>query len=340
MAEQRILDKVSALLERANHKDANPNERDECLRLADKMMGKYSIEQAMLDAHRQRNGQAASEPTTEEMSFVRSDDEFYPVLMQVITTLMTLCSVRVVLTLGNQMKVVGFPDDIEYFRMMWTGSFLVFSNKLNPRWDNDYTLAANIRRMKESGVKWPVIWDLAKSNGWLGWRLPGKVDVMTPVVGMYALPFGGENKDEAGRLPVEVGRCPKDGGYFKRLYEKQCELDGVQPSNHTQRHTAYRESYAYGFLREIQGRTRELMTLRQQQIHDVGGAQVALRSRMSLVDALYELLFGNRLVTVRPDGRKHEEEAAGNAAGHAAGREVDMLGGRNRMGGRRMEIER
>lgn len=339
MPEDKILDRVSHLLERANHKDANPNERDACLKKADELMMRHQISQAMLAGR--TAGQRASEPIVASMVFVHDDDEFFPELTRVISVFARLCKVRpIVMMSRSEIRVVGFPDDIEYFRMLWTGAFMVFSNKLSPRWDNSQTLAWNIRAQKEAGVKWPVIWDLAKSNGWSGYRAPGKVDVYAPVIGLYSsenFKAGEVAHDITNKLPISVGRCPKDGGYFKRLYEKQCELDGVPATNHTQRNAAYRASYAIGFLNEIQDRVLEMENIRGQYVAKTGGAEVALRDHGQIVSEFFRNLFPNSESISTPI--RHGTEEAGVAAGHLAGKNVDLLGGRNRMGGTKRELE-
>lgn len=347
MAEEKILDRVAKLLERANHKNTGAPERDACLKKADMLMMQHQIDEAMLATR--RVGAQRSEPIVGEAVFVRKDDEFYEVLTKVVSVFMNLCKVKVLVSTGyekdangsysyplvekNALKICGFPDDVEYFRMLWTGAFLVFSGKLSPRWDNSQTLAWNIRAQKESGTKWGVIYDLALANGWSGYRRVGKVPVDTPVIDPH-LPSTPEQEKVAGAFYdslLPVGRCPKDGGYFKKLYELQCKLVGVEPTNHTQRNAAYRESYAYGFLAEIQQRAIEMRRIREQHVASTGGAAVALRDRSMIVLDFFSEMFPNNEI-IKTSGPRHGTEEAGSAAGHLAGKNVDMLGGRNRMG--------
>lgn len=348
MAEEKILDRVAKLLERANHKDANPNERDSCLKKADALMAQHQIDAAMLDA-RNIGKSAPSAPVMGEAVFVNREDEFFGVLAKVAGAFLGLCKIKGIVQSGYKrddaglfvyendmlvmqttLKLCGFADDVEYFRMLWTGAFLVFSSKLYPRWDNAHTLARNIRTQKEAGTKWGSIYDLAKANGWSGYRRPGKVSVDEPSWGPY-----GSELNALGA--IEVGRCPADKGYFKKLYELQCKLDVVEATNHTQRNAAYRESYAYGFLAEIQTRIMEMQRIRNQNVARTGGAEVALRDRSQIVLEEFRKMFpSSESIQVY---RQHGTEDAGSAAGHVAGKNVDLLGGRNRMGGEKRALE-
>lgn len=365
MAEEKILDRVAKLLERANHKNTDAPERDACLKKADSLMMQHQIDEAMLSA-RTAGRSAPAEPIVAEAVFVNKEDEFYGVLAHVISVFMGLCKVRVIVSESydrdaegdliwsegglirkNTLKICGFPDDVEYFRMLWTSAFLVFSSKLSPRWDNAHTLAWNIRVQKESGVKWGSIYDLAKANGWSGYRRAGKVPVDTPVVDAALQDVAGEQErgsmdlTDTFQMPPSwlqrVARCPADKGYFKKLYELQCRHDGIEATNHTQRNAAYRESYAYGFLAEIRDRVGEMHRIREQHVASVGGAQIALRDRDSIVKDFFRNMFP--MTEGIQSNRRHDVEGAGSAAGHIAGKNVDLLGGRNRMGGDKKALE-
>lgn len=359
MAEEKILDRVAKLLERANHKNTGAPERDACLKKADALMMQHQIDEAMLSA-RTAGRSAPAEPIIADATFVSKEDEFFGVLGKIASTFAGLCKVRIIITTkyekdendrivfldsGPQiltgLKICGFPDDASYFQMLWTSAFLVFSDKLNPRWNNSETLAWNIRQQKESGVKWGSIYDLAKANGWSGWRRAGRVPVDTPVIDVEL----DKTRAEVGRLNHDippswtqyVSRCPADKGYFKKLYELQCRHDDVEATNHTQRNEAYRESYAYGFLAEIQQRVVEMDRIRRTAVANTGGAQLALRDRSLIVLDFFNNMFpSTEYVKHAP---RHGVEDAGSAAGHVAGRNVDLLGGRNRMGGDKRALE-
>lgn len=359
MAEEKILDRVAKLLERANHKNTDAPERDTCLKMADKLMMQHQIDEAMLAA-RSIGKEVRRNPIVADAVFVSSKDEFFSVLAKVSSAFSRLCKVRVIVSQAyardennrlvfdndseivqqNTLKICGFSDDVEYFRMLWTGAFLVFSSKLSPRWDNSETLAWNIRQQKESGVKWGSIYDIAKANGWSGYRRAGKVPVDTPVVDLELDDFSERSKewDIPPAWSHPVARCPADKGYFKKLYGLQCELDGVPATNHTQRNAAYRESYAWGFLAEIEQRCIEMRRVREQHVASTGGAEIALRDGLLIVSDFFNNMFPNQ-ESLNTSGPRHGTETAGSAAGHLAGRNVDLLGGRNRMGGDKKALE-
>lgn len=82
-----------------------------------------------------------------------------------------------------------------------------------------------------------------------------------------------------------------DGGKLKRAYRREAARLGVEAKPHTQRHNAYRRSYAEAFVARISARTYRQQETRNQDVSATPGAAVALRDRSAFVDDLLYQLF-------------------------------------------------
>lgn len=148
--------------------------------------------------------------------------------------------------------IIGFPTDIEYARLLWTSTYLAFVSKLDPSWDAIQTPEENIKILKESGRKWPEIARQANAHGF---------------------------------------ECTATDGRLKAAYRRQCKLEGVEPTSHTQRHAAYRAAYAEGFQRTIRYRLRTQRQAAAQQEAGTPGSALALRDRSADVLEAYYAMF-------------------------------------------------
>jgi hypothetical protein len=106
-----------------------------------------------------------------------------------------------------------------------------------------------------------------------------------------------------------------DGGRLKRAYRRECARLGEQPIPHTQRHAAYRLSYAAGFVARIVERTYRQEETRNATVSATPGAEVALRDRAAYVDdLLYQLFPALRPMTKEELERYNAAQAQRSAA--------------------------
>ncbi len=310
MAQERVLDKVQGLLDLANGAGTTDEERDLALTRANEMMVKHAIEQSVLDAHRTARGEKLDRnPETVVVPFIPVGQEFDTILYDCVAHLALLARVIPVRLLSRDdetmLSLSGFPDDIEYFQMLWLSTYLQFSNKLFPKWDTAKDLDENVKFLKDAGFKWKEIW----------------------IIGNNALHPGSQLLSPRGK---PIGCPPNDNHELIRAYRRQCELEGVQPENHTQRHAAYRESYALGFKVRLSQRIAEMRFAASQEAGKTTGAEVALvdssRRVVDLVDSLYPNM--RQAKDYKP---RYGTEEKGSRAGHAAADETDLSGGRNRL---------
>jgi len=276
------------------------------------MMVKHAIEQSVLDAHRTARGEKLDRnPETVVVPFIPVGQEFDLILYDCVAQLGLLARVIPVRLLSRDddtsLSLSGFPDDIEYFQMLWLSTYLQFSNKLFPKWDTEKSLDENVKFLKDAGFKWKEIW----------------------LIGNNALYSTGSQLVSPKGKPI--GRPPNDNHELIRAYRRQCEREGVLPENHTQRHGAYRESYALGFQVRLAQRITELRLYAEVEAGKTTGAEVALVDSSRRVADLVNSLYPNMK---HAEGYKprYGTEEKGSRAGHAAANETDLSGGRNKLG--------
>lgn len=158
--EERILERVRKLLDRANHPGTPEPERDACIAKADGLMFKHAIDQAMLDAN------AKSDMRTPVSVTFRaySESEFKYKFQTMMSNLATTVRCRVALKWNGDVIVVGMADDVEFYEMVWTTIYLSFTSKINPKWNDDLSFDHNVYNFKKAGYKWPEICSKARAN--------------------------------------------------------------------------------------------------------------------------------------------------------------------------------
>ena len=113
--------------------------------------------------------------------------------------------------------------------MLWPIVYRELAGNLFPKWSSSRTFEENVYVHVKGGYKWRVIADVANQHG---------CEVPWP-----------------------------DGGRLKRAYHKECKARGEEPTAHTQRHGAFRASYATAFQSEI---SRRLYDMRQRSAENRG----------------------------------------------------------------------
>lgn len=246
--EERILEKVRKMYERANHPNTPEAERETAMRMADAMMLKHAIDQALLDSNAKGDNRT---PTTLRFRAF-SEYEFTYKFQTMLSELAKTVRCRAACSFRGDVTIVGMPDDAEFFEMVWTSIYMSFVSKINPKWNNDLSFDHNVYNFKKAGYKWPAIKDVARNNNhWVEWP---------------------------------------DGGALIRAYKRHAKMVGDDVVVKTQRHAAYRESFAEGFVQEVCAKL-EQMREDQSETFKSGapGTELALLGVKERVDeAFYE----------------------------------------------------
>ena len=246
-----------------------------------------------------------SVPTHEIIDWVSEYDEFREEHKYMVGPLANLAGIRLVYD-GSRLWVIGYPNDIQYFRMLWVSTHLTFSGKLNPEWQRGATPGTNIRAFVESGYKWDYIWRKARQIG---------------------QPFTNKNGE-----PVPCP--PNDNGWMKRQLAAAYRATGEEQPKLTHAVKNYRKSYAGAFAETIRDRAYALLFARQEREREAGsGVGLVLRSDANALLDYFNQLFppGALSSGSRPQiGGNHQGAAQ---AGRSAAASVDFSGGQGGVGG-------
>jgi hypothetical protein len=315
MADDKIIDRVQKLIDKANGTD-NDHERQTYLAKAADLMAAHRIEEAVLRA-RQATG-TASQPQNvvmdTKLDWVKINDEFFPVHQQIVAVLGRLTGTRMVYLLSGKIHIVGYRDDIEFFRMLWLSAHLTFSSKMFPEWRSDRCDGDNIRALAEAGYKWQTIWEMARDAGHPMMRKDRESGEMVPV-------------------PPPLPAKPGDGGYMKRQMAASYKRDGIEKPKLTHQVQDYRNSYAIGFCETFTDRVWDMVFAREAAERQAsGGAQIVLAKDVDAVQKYFDALFPPDTLGSALPGQLVGHHEGALAAGATAARSVDMSGGRGGVG--------
>lgn len=259
--EERILDRVQGLIAKAESTESE-EEKEAFFLKADELMTKYRIDSAHVNSRRGRS--TRENPIVEYIEFPINKWHFH--LFQMIGAIASVGKVRIADT-GRKIAIVGFADDIGYVRLLWTSVHLAFASKIDPRWDTARTFDANVKVLKDAGLKWVSIAHAANAAGFPGSTV--------------------------------------EGGWLKRAYRRECKRLGIEPTRQTQRHEAYRSSFATAFVDTIKSRLFATQSAQQQTEGDaVAGTALVLQDRQNEVNSLFYSNFPH----LDPESIKKDQE--------------------------------
>lgn len=356
---ESTLARVAKLINQAEHPNTSETEREAFLAMADRLMTRHAIDDAMVEAARAAaSGFARPEPISRRIPFVDYHNIHRDKFRRMVSEICETSRVKGVFhNVHGEVTLIGFPADVAYAEMTWLSVHMQFVSKVDPKVDETKTYDANVYALKTAGVKWPEIA-----------RRLNKVVRDAEALGADA--------------PWSETPWP-DGHRLIRAYRRECERLGVEPQNHTQRHQAYRTSFVNAFTDAVVARLYRMRTVQTEDVRATTGAEVALRDRGTQIDEkLWEMFPELRPATAeeqaawrakweqeereeqariaamtpaqrrayeREQAREERESARywaradrererlrdrdGEIAGRKAGEQVDLSGGKNRLDG-------
>jgi hypothetical protein len=295
MADEKIMNRVRALLERAAHPTTPPAEAKLCEEKADALMAQHMIDRMDL--------------TVEEKATIikahwdirvndagKDSHEFYGVIMSLLQNVLRHCNIRINPRVEypkdengktnyslRRMTLVGFPEDIAYAEQVWFVVFKTFIMNVSPKWDTSKSLADNVYEHINAGFTWNRLREIAYN----------------------AVP------DHYGIPPLDPAKPNSGGGKLLKAYREALEARGEE-RNKTKRHTAYRASFARSYSATIGDRLYEMRSKAKEAVSDSDKFALALRDTKEQVDAEFYRLFPEYDPEVRR--RMAEQEAAEAAA--------------------------
>lgn len=252
---EKIQGKVSSLLERASHPGTDEHERELCIKKADELMAKYRIDRAMINFQKKETRQEI------QSKEVIIPEYFIDQLGSLIHALYRHSGCKTAYAF-RRCTAVGYPDDLFYADMLWNTVHMEFASQMFPSWDESDSFEANVYRLKEAGFKWSDIRDKDPS-----WKMPE--------LGLFE-------------------KAPPVSSKYKTAYTRYCKKNGIVPSPHTQRHEAYRLSYAESFASTLRKRLNKMDQDNKKAEDDAGEeAALAIISDKDRIEEEFYRLFPN-----------------------------------------------
>lgn len=168
---------------------------------------------------------------------------------------------------GQHMTVVGFEADAFYAEILWLTVQQDFVTKLFPRWDTSRSLGANIKAYKDAGTPWPEIWAIALNH--------------------------------------HPEKSAMSGAWVKTVYRRECQRLGIDWTRQSQRHGAYRVSFAQSFCSRIRKRLDLLKVKQNDIVNESSDNLPALMREEDILNHEFWDMFPHQ----HPDARKARRDA-------------------------------
>lgn len=249
----KVLRRVRALQEQADHPNTAPAEAETYRTKADALMFQYKIDSLTVQSADGQSGVPSLAPVWSDVPLVRVNSEFYSHYSSMIGSILYHVGARGVTStkVGEDgvnrfvCHMVGFQSDIEYAQILFLSAAQEFGRKLEPKYDARLSDQLNAYFMREAGME--------------GWRIAMAI-------------WGSDAK------PLRVKA--------RNLHRKECEARGENSDALSGRGVnvkQFRTSYADGFVTSLNSR---LWRLRQARGADSGGLVLASATE-SVDEALY-----------------------------------------------------
>jgi hypothetical protein len=247
------INKINSLLAMANDESLTERARANYMAKAESLRATHKIDEAALRA----TGEASSDRIRFEEMAASFLPEFYGDIDRLVFAISRHCNLRVRIVYGGNKRkyeLFGYGSDIEFFEILWTNAYLEFTGSLIPTWDAKATFDSNVYRFVKAGYRWADIHAAGRAAD------PGRVaETLT--------------------------------GRFKAAYVREAARLGEAAGNHTQRHGAFRASYAQAFAATVDGRLYEMRRKAKGDEGESGGYALALRSTDQEVDEAFYRMY-------------------------------------------------
>lgn len=322
MADQKYMDKVMKLLERAGHPETSEAEARLCEEKAEQLMALHMIDRMDLKPEQKTKIVNSTWNIRIGDSSVTSREEFNYEwannILGLAQTVLLHCNVRVHPTVKygkgetrkgingqpdhtpndysiRVLEMVGYPEDIEYANRIWFNVYKTFVMNISPQWRTDLSLGENCYYFLKAGFKWGAIWKMAFDN--------------------QALRGGFYTSSKGSKIVIPDPRQSKYCTALKSAVKDYCDAKGEVYQAHTQRHDHYRSSFARSFDATIRQRLERMRAEAKRQAAEQNGTAadntngdrfaVALRDTKQAVDEEFYRLFPE----YDPEVQRQKQEA-------------------------------
>ena len=257
----KILEQVQALLARAEHPNTPEPERELCFERANKLITRHALDEAII-----RSRQTAEErrrPVTEKFRWMEKASSFAPYLRTILSEICETNRCRAIIHPATyEVTVVGFKEDVSWVQMLYMNCYFTFLSKMFPKWNDELGYDENVYNFKIAGYKWPAINDTAVKHG--------------------------HEDHSRSKWNYETHKYDYSiGGAVIAAYKRHAKKVGDTNRVQTQRHSAYRMSFAEAFARRVSSRLEQMREEAARMSESAPGMMLAIRNDVD--DMFYEL---------------------------------------------------
>lgn len=282
-ASEKIMERVAALLAVAEHPNTGEHEAETALAMANSLITKHAIDEALL-----RQSQSISERRAiTKMTVVLGGGTFRPYLRTIFEAAAEALRVSVAFKATREHGIYepvahlyGAQEDVVWLDMLFNMIKLQFLTKLDPKWDTTKGYDENVYNFKVAGFKWAEIDRIAQRSGGFPRRESTKfvAEVSQDSEWDY---WERRTQWRTGLvLDYDKGQVREYNGFFhalKAAYVRHAKAIGDDTRVKTQSHEAYRLSFAESYRSTMTERFWKMADEAKAQMDTIPGAALAIR---------------------------------------------------------------
>jgi hypothetical protein len=330
-----MLEKVRALLAKADDPSVGAAESDLFRAKADELMTRYAIEQWHLDQANTKRNQSAKPIRKDWALSIWSSSKFRSDLYWMLQTLASHCRC----VIGHRgidyhtrtMPVYGLESDLDWLNMLFTTVALEVAKHLDPAVNANGNPGEEVFKQRQAGIDWPKITMRMFEAGLVKptKKDTEKINTFRERWGALDGPITWSDLERSGAWEDMKNRLAN----WNRRYIKEHGLEGQR--NYV-RPEIYQRSFIAGFRDEIERRIYDMAERTRTSYdsdHDAGSFALAVRDIRTQALDLYKQEFPppppvaidpNRKPSKLPKLREVVLDSSAIRAGRAAARDVSL----------------
>src|ERR1700689_2368021 len=161
-----LLERVRKLVAVAEHPETPPHEAKLAREMADSLMLKHAIDEALLDQTRPAPLRAKPATINVDLAHYANDLVAWISRLAELTARHCRCLIRSYTGYNNGVyhsTVYGYESDLRYFEILYPELRLHMLGALRPGWNKTETLEENCFRLHSAGYNWL---EIAELDGW------------------------------------------------------------------------------------------------------------------------------------------------------------------------------
>lgn len=289
MAEDKIMDRVRALLNVAEHPNTPEAEAETALNMANRLITKHAIDEAIL-----RSTQSEDErrkPSKSTIRMASGTSEFLPMLRTILAEIARANRCSIAQTYYES-DIYGADEDVAWVEILFNSIYFQFVGQVNPKWDTNLTYDQNVYNLKVAGKKWGEINRLAVDAGEKDARVFEEYMCYSEAGADAQIANAGalNKRKREGDNDYWYVDYPTDKikGTMIAAYKRDAKRRGDTEVVKTGNHIAYRLSFADAFETRLRRRIREWAADSKEQMDTIPGAALVM---VSMAEEAKKLLW-------------------------------------------------